>query len=124
LADVETPATVIVELQHRGNAPRRDLRVTLHMGDTVIGEKTVTIEPGLGTREVDFECVFNTLAELPEPDKPVFVPLRASIAPDRLAADDERFLAVPVVAALPVVFIDQYGPDQEDPIKGRLGETR
>jgi hypothetical protein len=100
------------------------LETLVSEGDTVIGEKTVTIEPGLGTREVDFECVFNTLAELPEPDKPVFVPLRASIAPDRLAADDERFLAVPVVAALPVVFIDQYGPDQEDPIKGRLGETR
>ena len=54
----------------------------------------------------------------------MFVPLRASIAPDRLAADDQRFLAVPVVAALPVVFVDQYGPEQEDAIQGRLGETR
>lgn len=128
LADVETPATIIVELAHRGSAPRRDLQVTLTMGDlssggTVIGEKTVTLEPGLGTREVDFECAFNTLSELPEPNRPVFVPLQVTIAPDRLAADDRRFLAVPVVAALPVVFVDQYGP-QEDAIKGRLGETR
>ena len=53
----------------------------------------------------------------------MFVPLRASIEPDRLAADDERFLAVPVVAALPVVFVDQYGEELEDPIKNRLGET-
>lgn len=124
LADVETPTTIIVELAHRGSGPRRDLQVTLTMGDTVIGEKTVTLEPGLGTREVDFECVFNTLSELPEPGKPVFVPLRATIAPDRLAADDQRFLTVPVVAALPVVFIDQFGPDAEDAIQGRLGETR
>jgi hypothetical protein len=124
LADVETPTTIVVELRHGGSSPRRDVQVTLSMGDTVIGEKTVTIEPGLGAREVDFEYVFNTIPQLPEPDKPVFVPLKASISPDRLAADDERYLAVPVVASLPVVFVDQYGAEQEDAIKGRLGETR
>jgi aerotolerance regulator-like protein/VWA domain-containing protein len=124
LADVETPATIVVELAHRGQSPRRDLEVTLTLGETVIGQKTVTVEPGLGTRQVDFEYVFSTLSELPEPGKPVFVPLSARIATDRLAADDQRFLAVPVVAALPVVFVDQYGPDQEDVVRGRLGETR
>jgi Aerotolerance regulator N-terminal/von Willebrand factor type A domain len=124
LADVETPATVIVEVAHRGSGPRRDLEVTLSMGETVLGQKTVTVEPGLGKRQVDFECTFNTLAELPEPGKPVFVPIRAAISPDRLVADDERYLAVPVVAALPVIFIDQYGPDEEDVVRGRLGETR
>jgi hypothetical protein len=121
---IETPTTIVVEVAHRGRGRGATSQVTLSMGDTVIGQKTVTIEPGLGTREIDFECVFNTLGELPEPDRPVFVPIRASISPDRLAADDERLLAVPVVAALPVVFVDQYGPDLEDPIRGRLGETR
>jgi Aerotolerance regulator N-terminal/von Willebrand factor type A domain len=124
LADVETPATVIVELAHRGPGPRRDLQVTLSLGETIIGQKTVTVEPGPGTREVDFECVFSGLVELPEPDRPVFVSLRATISPDRLAADDERVLTVPVVAALSVVFIDQYGPDNEDIARGRVGETR
>ncbi|MEX2173585.1 MAG: BatA domain-containing protein [Pirellulaceae bacterium] len=124
LADVETPATVVVEIEHRGPSARRDLQVTLSMGETVLGEKTVTVEPGLGARQVDFEVVFNTLAELPEPDRPLFVPLRASLAPDRLAADDERHLAVPVVASLPVVFVDQFGAEGEDPIRGRIGETR
>lgn len=122
LADIETPTTIVVELQHQGPTPRRDVQVTLSMGDTVIGEKTVTLDPGV--KQVDFQYVFNTLSEMPEPDRPVFVPLKASIAPDRLAADDERFLAVPVVASLPVVFVDQYGAEQEDPIKNRLGETR
>jgi len=124
LADMETPATVVVALAHQGSGSRRDLQVMLSLGETVLGQKTVTVEPGLGTREVDFECVFNNLTELPAPDRPVFVTLRASIEPDRLAADDERFLAVPVVAALPVVFVDQYGPNQEDVVRGRLGETR
>lgn len=122
LADIETPTTIVVELQHQGPTPRRDVQVTLSMGDAVIGEKTVTLDPG--AKQVDFQFVFNSLTEMPEPDRPVFVPLKASISPDRLAADDERFLAVPVVAALPVVFVDQYGADQEDPLKNRLGETR
>jgi hypothetical protein len=124
LADMETTATVVVAVAHQGSTPRRDLVVRLSQGDNVLGERTVTLEPGLGTREVDFEVRFSELGELPEPDRPVFVPLRASLTPDRLAADDERYLAVPVVAALPVVFIDQYGPDQEDVVRGRIGETR
>lgn len=124
LADVETLSTVIVQVRHAGTEPRRDLVVTLKLGETVVGEKTVTIEPGLGAREVDFECSFSNLNRLPEPDQPIFVPLTASLAPDRLPADDQRLVAAPVVAALPVVFIDQYGPGEEDVVQGRLGETR
>jgi hypothetical protein len=124
IADVETPATVVVQLMHRGTTSRQNVQVSLAMGDNVIGEKTVTLEPGLGAREVDFEFTFNALANMPEPDKPVFVPLKASLAPDHLPADDARFVAIPVVAALPVVFIDQYGAAGEDAIKNRLGETR
>lgn len=124
LADLETPATVVVEVAHRGRTPRRDLQVTLSVGSTVIGQQTVTIEPGLGTREISFECLFNGLTELPEPGQAVFVPLKAAITPDRLPADDEQFVAVPIVAALPVVFVDQYGSSDEDVALGRLGETR
>src|SRR5262249_50743210 len=124
LADLETPATVVVKIAHRGNAPRRDVPLTLSVGATVIGQQVVTIEPGFGTREVSFECTFNGLVELPEPGQAVFVSLQAAIAPDRLPADDQRCLAVPVVAALPVIFIDQIGPDEEDATRGRLGETR
>jgi hypothetical protein len=124
LADLETPATVVVKIAHRGNAPRRDVPLTLSVGSTVIGQQAVTIEPGFGMREVSFECTFSGLAELPEPGQTVFVPLQAAVAPDRLPADDQRCLAVPVVAALPVVFVDQYGPAEEDAARGRLGETR
>ena len=48
-------------------------------------------------------------ASCPSPTGRCSCRCEASITPDRLAADDERFLAVPVVAALPVVFVDQYG---------------
>lgn len=124
LADIETPTTIVVTVAHAGTEPRQNIQVTLALGETVIGEKTISLEAGASQREVDFEYVFSTLSELPEPQKPVFVSLRASLTPDRLPEDDERSLAAPVVAALPVLFIDQYGAESEDPIKGRLGETR
>jgi hypothetical protein len=75
------------------------------------------------TREVTFECVFGGLSANPEPGQAVFVPLKASLTEDRLPEDDVRYVVVPVVAALPVVFVDQYGAD-EDAARGRLGETR
>src|SRR5262245_14957295 len=124
LADLETPATVVVKIAHRGNAPRRDVPLTLSVGPTVVGQQVVTIEPGFGTREVSFECTFSGLVELPEPGQAVFVSLQAAIAPDRLPTDDQRCLSVPVVAALPVIFVDQFGPAEEDATRGRLGETR
>jgi len=122
VADVETPTTFIVELRHQGSGPRHDVQIRLTVDDIEVASKTVTIEPGLGAREVSFEHLFNSYH--PEPGKPVAVPVRASITPDRLPADDERHLIVHVVAALPVVFMDQYGADEEDPIENRLGETR
>jgi len=124
LADIETPTTIIVKLQHQGGVARQDLQVKLSYGDTVIGERAVSLEPGTSSKEVEFEYVFNTLTDVPEPDHPVFVPLKAEIqGNDSLAADNVRFLALPVVAGLPVVFVDQYGP-AEDPARNQLGETR
>lgn len=123
LADIETPTTIIVEVAHRGESPRRDVAVRLMIGDKVLDDKTVTLEPGQGVRQVEFQHVFNDLTKLPEADRPVFVTLKASLQADRLPDDDERYLSVPVVAALPVVFIDQYG-DEEDAAKNKLGETR
>lgn len=122
VADIETPTTFIVELRHDGSSTRHDVQVTLTVDDVEVASKTVTLDPGLGAREVPFEYLFNTYQ--PEPGRPVSVPVRASITPDRLPADDQRFLVVPVVAALPVVFVDQYSDDEEDPVKRRLGETR
>jgi hypothetical protein len=123
LADVETPSTIVVQVQYSGLDAKRDVPVKLFLGESVIGEKLAMLEPGEGTREVDFEYTFNALSEMPEPGKPVFVTLKATIDQDELPSDDQRFLAVPVVAALPVVFVDQFGAEDEDPARNRLGET-
>lgn len=120
LADVETPCTFIVELRHEGQTTRDNLQVTLFVDNVEVASKTVTLEPGPGAREVTFEYSFN----LPDLDRPLAVPVRAEITEDRLPADDQRHLVVHVVAALPVVFVDQYGEGEEDAVRNRLGETR
>jgi aerotolerance regulator-like protein/VWA domain-containing protein len=122
LADVQTPTVIVAEIAHRGRT-RRDLQVVLTVGETVVGQQAVTIEPGAGRREVTFECTFDSLTNAPKRGQAVFVPIQVAITPDRLPADDMLARAVPVVAALPVVFVDQYGDGQEDVARGRLGET-
>jgi hypothetical protein len=123
LADIETPTTVIVEVAHQGAQPRRDLQVSLSAGDTILGQQLITVEPGAATREVSFECILGGIGKAPEPGQAAFLSLTAKITPDRLTADDQRVLSVPLVAALPVVFVDQHAGD-EDVVRGRLGETR
>ncbi|MBW3597611.1 MAG: BatA domain-containing protein [Planctomycetes bacterium] len=121
LADVQTPATIIAEIRHHGQAPR-EVQVTLEADGAPVATRTITVEPGEGSREVAFQHTFNSAA--PQPGRPALVAVRASLPPDRLPADDERHLVVPVVTALPVVFIDQYGSQLEDPVRNRYGETR
>jgi len=124
VADVETPATFVVRVRHQGDSPRRDLQVTLSIDGKAVDSKVVTIEPAAkgrpGEREIVFHHEFRGVE--PEPGKPVFVAATASIDLDRLPADNERSLAVPVVKALPVVFLDQFGSD-EDPGRLQYGET-
>jgi hypothetical protein len=122
VADVDTPTTFIVEVRHEGGSGRREVPVTLSVDGAEVASKTVTLEPGLGTREIAFQHVFSIYR--PEPGQPIAVPVKAALPPDKLPADDERHLVVHVVAALPVVFVDQYGAKDEDPVKKRLGETR
>ena len=122
LADTETPATVVVQLRHQGVEPREDIQVTLEVDGASVGVQTVSLEAGNSTREVYFEHVF--AATLPEQGRPHEAVLRASIPPDRLPADDERFAVAPVVAALPVVFVDMLGRSGERPAEGRVGATR
>lgn len=124
LADIETPTTFVVELQHRGNenAGRKDLQVSFFVDGDMVAEKAVTLDSQGGVREVVFEHTFNTVS--PSEGQPEYVPIKVSISPDNLIADNERHLIVPVVASLPVLFIDQLSDEEEDPTKNRFGETR
>jgi hypothetical protein len=121
LADVETPATITVELGYAGLPVKRSVQVSLAVDDADVATKTVDLEAGEGAREVNFQHSFTAFG--PEPGKPAFVPLRATITPDELSGDDARHVVACVVAALPVVFVDQYGAKEENAIESRIGET-
>ncbi|MGD0898974.1 MAG: VWA domain-containing protein [Thermoguttaceae bacterium] len=119
LADLQTPATLVAKIGYQGPAPRRDVQVTLTVDGVTAATATIDLEPGQ-EREVQFPpCKLDATIE---PGRAAFVTAEVSIPHDRLPADDQRFLVIPVVARLPVVFVDALGSD-EDPRKNRYGET-
>jgi hypothetical protein len=118
LADVSSPARLVATVTHQGPSPRKNAQVTLSIDGAEVASKTVDLNPDQ-TAEVTFEYLFN---DPPEPGGVRWSTAKVSLPPDRLEIDDSRFLAVPVVAALPVVCIDQYG-ESEDPKQNRFGET-
>jgi hypothetical protein len=123
IADVETPTVFFATIRYEGPAPRNDVQVTLEVDGAPVASRTLDIEPGQ-SREVQFPYRF----EVPtEPGRPTFIAASVaiqsdSVPGDRLQSDNRRYLAAPVVAALPVVFVDQYG-DNEDPQRNQYGET-
>lgn len=121
VADLQSPAVFAAVVHHEGKQPRNNVPVTLSIDGAEVESKVINLEPGQ-SREVTFQHRFFDVPA--EPGKPVFVPARVSLPPDRLKEDDTRWLSVPVVAALAVVFVDQYGAEEEDSRKNRYGETR
>lgn len=119
VADVETPAVFLATIRYEGPSPRRNVDVSLTIDGARVAGQTVDLEPGQ-SRQVRFIHQF----DLPmEPGEAGFVPAAVSIAPDRLKGDDARYLSVPVVAGMPVVFVDSLGAEGEDARKNRYGET-
>jgi hypothetical protein len=120
VADVELPATLTAVIRHEGREPRRHVQVSLVIDGGEVATDSIDLEPGQA-REVTFSHVFDAS---PEPDRPAWATAMVALPADAVPEDDRRCLVVPVVSSLPVVFIDQYGPGDEDPRRGRLGETR
>jgi hypothetical protein len=122
LADIQTPTTFVAEIEHASNIPgsRKDVQVSFFVNGELIAPKAISFDSQSGRQEVTFEHTFSTLS--PAEGQPEFVPIKVEISADNLAADNERFLVLPVVASVPVVFIDQVRDDEED-FKTREGQT-
>lgn len=118
VADIETPAVFTATIRYEGEAPRDGLRVSLEVGGDVADDRTVNLFPGQHLSLV-FQHRFDVAGTSAEP---LFVPVRVRISADELPEDDFRTLIVPVVARMPVVFIDQHG-EREMPRISRYGET-
>ncbi|MHB1036403.1 MAG: BatA domain-containing protein [Pirellulales bacterium] len=118
IADVETSTVFVATVRYEGAAPRTNVPVTLSVDGAAVASRTIDLAPGQ-SREVTFAYRLDVPTE---PGRPAFATAEVSIPADHLPADDHRWLVAPVVAALPVVFVDQYG-DEEDPRKDRFGES-
>ena len=120
IGDLSTPGLFVATVRHQGPLPRSDVQVSLAIDGVTVATQSVDLQPDQ-QREVVFPPYsFDAPAE---PGKPAFVTAEVSLnPPDHLPVDDHRFLVVPVVASLPVVFVDQHGAD-EDRNKNRFGET-
>jgi len=127
LADRQTPAVFVATVRYEGALPQRDVQVSLTIDGLTFDVQTVELQPGQA-RQVEFEpCRFEHAqgdAQLGFAAAEVSVQIRqeGAVQPDGLPADDRRFLVVPVVEKLPVVFIDQWG-EEEQPQLNRYGET-
>ena len=123
VADIETPSTFIVELEHSGTLPLEDLQVTLSLDGMSVASQSIDLEPGQ-RRQVEFKYQIDIPAE---PGRPQFVTAEVlvetpTVDGDRLKRDNSRSLNVPVVAGLPVVFVDTLG-SKENVASGEVGET-
>ncbi len=120
IGDVTAPGLFVATVRHQGPVPRSDVQVSLKIDGVTVATQSVDLQPDQ-QREVVFPPYSFDVAA--EPDRPVFVTAEVSLnPPDHLEADDHRFLVVPVVSSLPVVFVDQHGAD-EDRNKNRFGES-
>jgi len=120
VADLGSPALFTAVIRHEGASARPGVRVGLAIdGDEVAG-KTIDLEPGQA-REVSFAHEFHSV---PAQGRPAFAAATVSLPPDRVPGDDTRSMIAPVLASVPVVFVDQTGSGDENPRLNRFGETR
>ncbi len=121
LADLNVPAVFLARVHHQGDAPRRDVQVSLAVDGTTVATQTIdSLEPGQSAEVVFPPYQFDVDVA---PGKATSVAAEVSIPQDALADDDRRVLVVPVAAALPVVFVDQLGAKKENPRLNAYGET-
>lgn len=123
IADIETPTAFYATIRYDGPAPKSNVQVSLEVDGSSVASRNIDLEPGQ-SREVQFPYRFDVPVE---PGRASFITAAVklhedTLPSDRLVSDNQRFLVVPVVAALPVVFIDQLG-EKEDPARGAYGES-
>ncbi|MEO1996745.1 MAG: hypothetical protein ABGZ17_15885, partial [Planctomycetaceae bacterium] len=122
IADIETPATFYATVSYEGPSAIA-AQMTLTLDGSGVATQTMDLVPGQ-VRQVEFR---HQIEATPEPGRASFVTAEVHVAidgvrGDRLKNDNHRFLVVPVLAGIPVVFVDQHGTE-EDPGRNLYGET-
>lgn len=123
LASVEAPCRFLARVKSAGGESTASVLWRLSIDGVEVASQTVELSPGQ-TRQVEFTSQLEGLAD-PERTHYALAELELQSdhpAQDQLPADNKLSLMVPVVAALPVVFVDEYG-GQEDLSLNRIGES-
>ncbi len=123
IAGIEAPVRITANLQADGPHAATSVQAVLTIDGVEVGSQALDLAPGQ-SREVEFEHQFDVAGEPGRPHwSQVSLEVHAdSLVADQLPADNRATRLAPVVAALPVIFVDQYG-DQEDVSRHRIGET-
>lgn len=130
VADTETPAVFLVTVELTGDQPLSNVQVALTIDGTEASSRLVDLEPGQ-SRQIEFRQRLDSVTDTGVLGDGVSTAamIRATATAtveggvgDRLPRDNSRHLVVPVVAGLPVVFVDQAAGN-EDLDAGAVGET-
>ncbi len=122
-AEGGSPTTINAIIQRQGGNVDRQVEVSLLVNEQVVETKTIPLAAAPAvvqavTFQHRFEPTSRTMSDIN------FVPIRVALTPDRLPLDDSRYALVPVLPALPIVYVDQWSAEEEDPARQRWGETR
>jgi len=119
VADAQSPGIVLATIGYQGKVARDNVQMTLKIDGVAVSSQTVSLQPDQRS-EVQFpEYRFSVPNEA---GKTNYSTVEVSLAPDQLPEDDKRSIVVPVVASLPVVFVDDLG-EEENPSQGLYGDT-
>lgn len=125
LASAEVPCRLLARLEASGaeGGEPFEVQARLLIDNSEVASQAVTLTPGQ-SREIEFLHQFDVLADPLKPGSATATLVVQSElqSADLLPSDNRQQIVVPVVASLPVVFIDQYG-DEENLEKNRIGET-
>lgn len=132
LTSAEVPCRLLARLNaSRAEAESLDasppesflVQIKLLVNEVEVASQAVEMSAGQ-EREIEFIHQFDVI---PDPMKPVWNRVAIVAHPeqpsvDQLPDDNQQQIAVPIVSSLPVLFVDQYG-DQENLEQNRIGET-
>ena len=130
VADTETPAVFLVTVRYTGKSPVSNVQVAISIDGEELASRLIDLEPDQA-RQLEFEQRLDNVTDTGALGEGVatarYLMASASVSleggvGDRLPRDNSRHLVVPVVAGLPVVFVDQYGED-ENLDDAEVGET-
>ena len=128
LASAEVPCRLLARVEASGSTDSGsdtsfEVQVKLLIDGTEVASQAVELSPG-HAREIEFSHLFDVLADPLKPSSAVATLVVQSElqSTDQLPADNQQQIVVPIVASLPVVFVDQYG-DEENLEKNKIGET-